>query len=215
VAMHLWTYTSALRGPSELEHALGRTGASPYLVVAEALFIWVPLAYHGVYGLFMALRSRPNVRSYPYSYNWMHALQRASGIVVLVFLAYHIHEVRLPLARSALLPADIYVELAARLSSTVRGIPLAALVYLTGLAAVTFHLANGLYGFCFSYGITVSRRATRLASTVFGVVGVGLFLLGASTVIYLATGSHFGLGAGLGTSAPHSELTANNPVDGH
>jgi succinate dehydrogenase / fumarate reductase, cytochrome b subunit len=62
-------------------------------------------------------------------------------------------------------------------------------VYIVGIAASVFHLANGLWGFCFSWGITVSRRAQRSAATVFGLLGLVLFLLGANTAIYFATGS--------------------------
>jgi hypothetical protein len=64
-----------------------------------------------------------------------------------------------------------------------------AVIYLVGIAAAVFHLTNGLYGFCFSWGITLSRRATRLASAAFGLFGLALFVLGANTVIYFATGS--------------------------
>jgi succinate dehydrogenase / fumarate reductase cytochrome b subunit len=58
-----------------------------------------------------------------------------------------------------------------------------------GVAASVFHFTNGLWGFCFSWGVTVSRRAQRTSATVFGLLGVVLFLIGANTAIYFATGS--------------------------
>ena len=48
--------------------------------------------------------------------------------------------------------------------------------------------ANGLWGFCFSWGITVSRRSQRLAASAFGLVGLAVFFLGLNTVVHFATG---------------------------
>jgi hypothetical protein len=93
--------------------------------------------------------------------------------------------------RGELAPADFYPALCADLSSTHGGVPLVALAYLAGIAATVFHLANGLWGFCVSWGITVGKRAQRVSATVFGIAGVVLFLLGGNTAIYFATGSRF------------------------
>ena len=37
--------------------------------------------------------------------------------------------------------------------------------------------------------MTVSRRSQQMAAAVFGALGVAVFLLGANTAIYFATGS--------------------------
>jgi hypothetical protein len=100
---------------------------------------------------------------------------------------------------------DFFTELCAELSSvTPLGIPVVAVAYLIGIAAAAYHFSNGLHGFCFSWGITGSRRASRLASGAFGVLGVALFLLGANTVVYFATGSRIVLSPGSADSAPVS-----------
>jgi succinate dehydrogenase / fumarate reductase cytochrome b subunit len=92
--------------------------------------------------------------------------------------------------------ADLFQQLCASMSSTSHwGVPVAAMFYLLGIAACTFHLANGLYGVCFSWGVTTSERATRLAAGAFGVFGIVLFALGANTIIYFATGSRLVLSA--------------------
>ncbi len=54
-----------------------------------------------------------------------------------------------------------------------------------------FHFANGLWGFCFSWGITVSRRSQQLAAMVCGALGLAVLVLGLTTVAYFATGSRF------------------------
>ena len=77
-----------------------------------------------------------------------------------------------------------------------------------------FHFANGLWGFCFSWGITVSRRSQQLAASAFGVVGVVVLLLGLNTVIYFATGSRFpGMSsAGASGTAPAPASTPAAPA---
>jgi succinate dehydrogenase / fumarate reductase cytochrome b subunit len=187
--LHLWTYGRAIGGKQALDEVASDRG-SPYLWLVEAVFIWLPLAFHAAYGLKLGFGARANVGRYPYTRNWMYVLERATGIVALIFLVYHLLEYRIPLALGKLTRADLFEHLCASMSATSRwGIPVAALAYLLGIAACTFHLANGLYGVCFSWGVTTSERATRLAAGAFGVLGIVLFALGANTVIYFATGS--------------------------
>jgi succinate dehydrogenase/fumarate reductase cytochrome b subunit len=86
---------------------------------------------------------------------------------------------------------QFYPALCANLSSTVKGVPVIALVYIFGIAASVFHFANGLWGFCFSWGITVSKRSQQMAAVVFGLLGIAIFFLGANTALYFATDSIF------------------------
>lgn len=185
---HLWTYSKALSGRHAFEDALRR--ASPYMTVLEVLLVWLPLLFHTLYGLKITLEARSNAGRYPYSRNWMFVLQRVTGILALLFIGYHFWHFRLKILTGDLAHEDVFPELCASLSSTgPGGVPYVALAYLVGVAVSAFHLANGLHGFCFSWGITVSRRATRVAAAAFGVFGIVLFALGANTVIYFATGS--------------------------
>lgn len=185
---HFWTYSKALSGRTAFDEAM--RAASPYLTLLEVLFVWLPLTFHALYGLKVTFEARSNASRYAYSKNWMFVLQRVTGIVALLFIGYHFWHFRLKLLTGDLAQEDVFPELCASLSSTgPGGLPYIALAYLVGVAASAFHLANGLHGFCFSWGITASRRATRLASAVFGLFGIVLFALGANTVIYFATGS--------------------------
>ena len=74
------------------------------------------------------------------------------------------------------------------------GIPAVAVGYLVGIGATCYHFANGLTNFCFSWGITTTRRASRRVAGCAGLVAIALFALGASSVIYFATGSRLVLG---------------------
>jgi succinate dehydrogenase/fumarate reductase cytochrome b subunit (b558 family) len=188
--VHLFINARALNGREKFETTATDLSAIPYLLILEIAGIWLPLAFHAAYGLALSFEARPNVGKYPFSRNWAYTLQRLTGIVALAFIAYHLWQFRIQVLLGRANPEDLFPELCRKLSSTTPGgIPLMALLYLVGVAAAVFHFTNGLYGFCFSWGVTLSRRSARIASGVFGVLGLALFALGAGTVIYFATGS--------------------------
>jgi succinate dehydrogenase/fumarate reductase cytochrome b subunit (b558 family) len=200
---HLWTNAKALGGQKHFDDAVQDIQAMPYLPVLELGVVMLPLAFHALYGVKLAFEARPNVGAYPYNRNWMYVAQRATGLLALAFIVWHISEIWLQKWAGRLSPRDFYPVLCERLSTTHGGVPLIALAYVLGVGACVFHFANGLWGFCFSWGFTISRRSQRISATVFGLVGVALFLLGSSTAIYFATGSRLAL---FGT--PRSEAFA-------
>lgn len=189
VVVHLWTEAQGLWGQARYDEAVADRQKIPYLPILEVAGVLMPLAFHGLWGLYLTLQSKPNVGTYPYNRNWMYLAQRLSGVLALGFVVWHIGQYWLPKYRGQLAPAELYPTLCADLSATHGGVPLIALAYVLGVAATVFHLSNGLWGFCFSWGITVSRRAQRISATVFGLAGILLFFLGANTAIYFATGS--------------------------
>lgn len=186
---HFWTNAKALQGQAQYDDAVADITHMPYLRVLELVLILAPLLFHAGYGVVLALEGKPNVGRYPYSRNWMYTAQRATGLIAFAFIAFHLWEYWGQKVMGRMAPEDFYPRLCANMAATVGGVPLIALVYVVGIAASVFHFANGLWGFCFSWGITISRRAQRMAAVVFGVVGMVVFLLGVNTVIYFATGA--------------------------
>ncbi len=189
MVFHLWTNAKALQGEESFQHAVGDIAAMPYLPVLEWGLILAPLLFHAIYGVKLALEGKPNVGRYPYGRNWMYVLQRVTGLVAFAFICFHLWEYWGQKQLGRLEGAQFYAALCKNLSSTTSGVPVTALVYLVGIAACAFHFANGLWGFCMSWGITVSRRAQQTVAAALGVLGLALFLLGANTVIHFATGS--------------------------
>jgi succinate dehydrogenase / fumarate reductase cytochrome b subunit len=188
---HFWTNAKALQGQERFDAAVSEISHMPYLPVLELGLVVLPLAFHAVYGVKLALEGRPNVGRYTYSRNWMYAAQRITGLLALAFIVWHVSELWVPRFTGEMVEEAYYPTLCANLSATRYGLPLGALGYLFGIAATVFHFANGLWGFLVSWGITVSRRAQRVSATVFGIIGLVLFLLGGNTAIYFATGSRF------------------------
>src|ERR1043165_4990348 len=191
LVFHLWTNATALQGQARFDEAVAGINHMPYVAILEWGVILLPLAFHALYGVKLALEGKPNVGHYTFSRNWMYTLQRISGILALAFIGFHLWEYWGQKTLGRMTPEQFCPSLCANMSSTVKGVPVVALVYILGIAATVFHFANGLWGFCFSWGITVSRRAQRLSATAFGIVGVLLFMVGANTAIYFATGARF------------------------
>lgn len=192
LVQHLWVNARALQGRASFDAAVSEISGMPYLWAVELFGIFLPLAFHALYGVKLAFEGRPNVGRYTYARNWLYTLQRVTGIIALAFIATHLWEFRIAKLLGTMGPEAFYPTLAENLSSTgALGVPWVALWYLVGIGASVFHFANGLYGFCFSWGITVSRRSQRLAGAVFAIVGIVLFLLGANTVFYFATGARW------------------------
>lgn len=190
MVFHLWTNAKALGGQEPFDQAVGEINHMPYLPFLEA-GILLPLAFHALYGVRLVLDGRPNLGAYGYARNWMYTLQRVTGVLALLFIGFHLWEFRVQKLMGNMSPAAFYPTLCAHLSSTAFGVPVVALVYILGIAACTFHFSNGVWGFLASWGITISRRSQRMSAAVLGLVGVVVFLLGANTTLYFATGSRF------------------------
>ena len=186
---HLWTNSKALQGEDAFAQAVNDIQAIPYLPVIEIFGIFIPLAFHSIYGVFLALAAKPNVVAYRYARNWLYMLQRISGIVAFVFIGYHLYEFRIQKWLFGMRADAFYGALSAHLSSTTASVPWLAVFYLLGILATSFHFANGLSGVLFSWGVTVTRESQRRAGYACAAIGVALFLLGANTVLYFATGA--------------------------
>lgn len=207
MVFHLWENSKALQGQHEYDEMVKGITKMPYLPLLEATIL-LPLLFHAVYGVKLALEGRPNVRHYTYSRNWMYTLQRTTGILAFLFIGFHLYEYWWQKVLGKLAHDQFYTELCARMSSSIGPVPVTALIYVFGIAACVFHFVNGLWGFCFSWGITVSRRSQRAAALVLGLAGIAIFLLGANTAIYFATGARLAVfGVPKSTARTCAEIT--------
>ncbi len=186
---HFWTNTRAMQGRTSYERV--DLGAMSFLWVVEFFGILLPLAFHALFGLYLAIAGKVHAPTYPFKRAWIPALSRVSAFVAFAFIAYHVWEFRLAKSFYAMRSEAFYATLVAQLSSTTMGIPIIALIYLVGVAAVVFHFATGVWGFAFSWGFTPSEQARRRSGYAASALGLVLFLLGAQSVLYFATGSRF------------------------
>jgi succinate dehydrogenase / fumarate reductase cytochrome b subunit len=189
VLVHLWTNSRALAGARAFGEGFSTATNTPLFLFLEVATLHVPLAYHAIYGF--ALVVKGTTRSgRSESITSAKLLDRVSSVCALAFIVYHVWQFRVSIARGTMRRSDYFAVLCDTLSSTSNlGIPVAASLYLLGLAATSYHFAYGLAGLPSSWGIRVPERYSRWTLGASATVGVIVFLVGASTVLYFATGS--------------------------
>ncbi|CAM4406541.1 MAG: succinate dehydrogenase cytochrome b558 subunit [Paenibacillus macerans] len=166
---HMITNFSAVEGGSQgFKESVAFLNSLPLVLVLEIFGIWLPLLYHGVYGLYIAFQAKPNNGRFPTERNLRYLLQRISGVIVFAFVIWHLWETRVQVA----LGNVTHEELGGVMHSIVTQ-PVFFLLYLISVVAASFHFANGLWSFMVSWGITVGPRAQRVSS----YICMGLFVI--------------------------------------
>lgn len=148
----------------------------PLVFFLELFGIWLPILYHGIYGLFVAFQSRNNVNRYGYYRNMMFMLQRVTGVITLIFIAWHFFTTRFQVTLGNQTHDSLGV-----LMHEVFTTPAYFTLYLIGVLAATFHFSNGMWSFLVSWGITIGPRAQRVSS----VVWMGVFVI--MSVMFILT----------------------------
>lgn len=173
LAAHFWSNSYALVSPGKYDDVSRGLQQIPWRVPVEALVIWLPILFHGFYGLYIWSRGKSNVSEYPWVSNWMYVLQRWSGLVALVFIAWHVYTERfLTQGRST------YTGVAEALSN-----PYYFWCYVIGVVATSFHLGNGLWNFICKWGLASTVKSQRAAAYLGMAVAVAFTLIGLAIVI--------------------------------
>ncbi|MBU9721203.1 MULTISPECIES: succinate dehydrogenase cytochrome b558 subunit [Bacillaceae] len=156
--VHFMINYQAVNGPEAYNVAAGFMEKLPFLLVMEFVLIYIPILFHGIYGLYIAFQAKHNTSTYSYFRNWMFRLQRISGVITIIFVAWHVWDTRIQKAFGAEVNYDMMANIVDN--------PLALAAYIISIIAASFHLANGLWSFAVTWGITVSPRSQLIATYV-------------------------------------------------
>jgi succinate dehydrogenase / fumarate reductase cytochrome b subunit len=185
---HTWANATAMRGQDAYVATVDALEHIPLLPVVEIVFVFVPLAFHALYGAW-TMRLPVSEKEPPYGRRLALA-NRAAAIGAFVFIVWHFGETRFQAFRG-LDPRAFHATLAAGLSSTWHGFPARATLYLAGVTAAVAHLAISAWGFGVTAGYFTGKRQKRRAAWACAAIGSLLFVTSAATVVSLATGVHF------------------------
>ncbi len=158
---HVYLANAAvLAGPKAFDAVAEGLESTPWFVLLgiEILFLWLPIGFHGIYGLFIVREAEHNFTAYPYTRNVFYSLQRISGVIAFLFLGFHMYTTRF----------YNYVWGVPINYATMHGWmgnPVVFAIYLIGVLASVFHLTNGVSTFCITWGITVGARAQHAVQT--------------------------------------------------
>lgn len=181
---HFYTNSKALAGAESFNEAVADLQAIPYILLIEIGGIFIPLIYHAVYGLVITIEARPNNLAYPYPRNWFYLIQRITGVVLFFFIFFHVLNFRF-----GMIPGLNEVSVAHRpdlafdiVSREFRMVPI-FIIYMIGITATVWHLANGIWLFLVDWGITIGERAQRIAGYACLGFGVVLLLVGINAAV--------------------------------
>lgn len=159
---HMITNFSAVEGGSEgFKEAVAFLNSLPLVLALELFGIWLPLLYHGVYGLYIAFQAKPNNGRFPTERNLRYLLQRITGVIAFVFVIWHVVETRVQVALG-----NVTHEELGGLMHDIVSQPVFFMLYLIGVVSAAFHFTNGLWSFLVSWGVTVGPRAQRVSSYI-------------------------------------------------
>lgn len=170
-------------GRDVYQQQVDKIHALPFLWAVEWVFIFLPIIYHTIYGIWIALTGQPNVGTYGYGKNWCYLLQRISAAIIVLFLIFHVLGMKGAFGHTLKFDPDRAAESAAVHfhSSPIVG----WVIYPIGIIASCFHLANGFWTAGITWGLTVSKGAQRRWGYVCAVLGVVTLVCGFLALVAL------------------------------
>lgn len=190
VTFHVLVNASALLGQGGYQQVSAWLDAAPGSVLLELLFVWLPLLGHGSLGLRIALGSSWTLERRPTHERWRYLLVRLTGVITLAFVVWHSYTLRWPRLTGVRDSGALHSVLQRQLSSVGSwGVPWAALCYVLGLAAASYHLARGIGSFAARWSTPEQGARVARVERAGVALGVLLFVLGTCTVVRFATGS--------------------------
>lgn len=181
---HFYTNSKALTGAADFNNAVKDLQSIPYILFVEIGGIFIPLIYHAVYGLVITMEARPNNLNYPYPRNWFYLIQRITGVILFFFITFHVLNFRFGLVPGLnTISVAHRPEMAFDIVSREFHMVWIFMIYVVGITATVWHLANGIWLFLVDWGITIGERAQRLTGYACIAFGVLLLLVGINAAI--------------------------------
>lgn len=165
---HFLSNAEATNGVAAYNQQVKFLTGLPFRLWMEIFGIFLPLAFHALYGVYIWWRGENNVTDYPLAGNWGYTLQRYTGIAVFVYVTYHIWYMRF----AGVHLVDHYDAAFWKVQNELSH-PLALALYVIGVVAASWHLGYGLFLFMAKWGFTTGDKAQARMQKA----GIGLAVL--------------------------------------
>ena len=148
--------STAISGPSAYARQVSFLANLPLVFFLELFGIWLPIAYHGLYGFYIWYRGDSNVGAYPWTGNWMYTAQRWTGGIAFIYIVWHTYTMRFT-------GVDLHDNPMASFGKVVHEVqnPWLLVFYIVGLIAASWHFAYGIWLFSAKWGIVVGDKAQK------------------------------------------------------
>lgn len=177
--VHLMVNHQATQGAEAFNKAAGFMESLPFLLVTELILIYIPILYHGLYGIHIAFTAKENIGHYSLFRNWMFALQRLTGIIAFVFIFVHLWQTRL---QKLFFGKEISYDM---MNQTLQN-PIWVIVYIICVIAVIFHFSNGIWSFLVTWGFLQSKKSQRIFTWVSLIIFLILSYIGVTAILAFA-----------------------------
>lgn len=169
-AVHLWNNLSAFSGARAWNESVTHHSNATGELVGLATLIFF-LVWHAIWGIVRMAKGKPNAQ--PFLGNWRWWLQRITAIGLFFFIGAHLVLAKFePLFETG--RPETFQDIAAHMAHH----PPTLVVYILGIAAIAYHLGNGLWNFCFSFGLLTSQRGLKWGTWVATFVVLVLLVVG-------------------------------------
>jgi succinate dehydrogenase / fumarate reductase cytochrome b subunit len=166
--------STAISGPDAYARQVGFLANLPLVYFLELFGIWLPIAFHALYGFYIWYRGDGNTIAYPWTGNWMYTTQRWTGGIAFAYIIWHTWTMRFTGVDLHAYPSASFGKVQAEVFQT----PF-FLFYVVGLIAASWHFAYGIWLFSAKWGIVSGDKARKRLLAVclaffFVLTGAGL-----------------------------------------
>jgi len=179
---HIISNFEVVNGPVAYAKQVQFLNSLPLVRVLEWGLIFIPLLYHALYGVFIAIRGRSNVNVYPWAGNVMYYSQRVTGLIALFYIVYHVLTQRFMGVSLPEHPGWAYAKVQFELLTHWYAIP----VYVIAMIATCWHFAYGVWLFAAKWGITPGNVARKRFGWVCAIGGAALCVMGLVSIFTVA-----------------------------
>lgn len=171
VFVHLYNNAISTQGANAYNDYLQNSKNDPYYTFLILVFIYLPIIFHGIYGVVMTWRGKINSPGYSWFRNIKYILQRISGLGLILFIPAHVYKTKIaPVLHNARLD---YQYLSEGMHEVIT-----VTVYILGILGIAFHLANGIWNAGITWGLTIGPKSQRLSEIISIAVFVIIMVMG-------------------------------------
>ncbi len=178
---HIVSNYETMNGPLAYAQQVKFLNGLPLVRVLEWGLIFIPLAFHALYGVWIAFRGRVNVNVYPWAGNWAYIMQRVTGLIALAYIVQHVWRQRFSGVSLPENPAYAFHKVQVELWN-----PWMLAIYVIAMVATCWHFAYGIWLFAAKWGITPGDRARKRSGYVCAAIGGALCAMGLLSIYAVA-----------------------------
>ncbi|QMV17743.1 succinate dehydrogenase [Granulicella sp. 5B5] len=174
---HIISNFETWNGPAAYAKQVLFLNSLPMVRLLEWVFIFIPLAFHALYGVYIAFRGRATVNVYPWAGNWGYLMQRVTGIIAFAYIIQHVWRQRFSGADLPHHPGMAFAKVQHELHN-----PWMLAIYVIAMIATCWHFAYGIWLFAAKWGITPGDNARKKFGYVCAAVGTVLCVMGLMSI---------------------------------